>query len=215
MMTDGFSTFGNPAFISASTQSFGKPKKVAPLKIKFTAEEDAKLLSLVQIHGAKDWIRISQLMGTRNARQCRERFKNYINPDLRKDQWSAEEDKLLEEKFAEYGAKWNKISRFFVNRSDNNIRNRWMMIERHRAKTSISSQKILVPKVPDDTVSPISPPPQIQHYVTPIVMPVVKEFAPIHMGVSSESLNIMSIQAPEFDFFGDNQSDMWSQFSFV
>lgn len=216
MMTEGFSTHGSPDFISASPQSPACSfKRVAPLKIKFTPEEDAKLLRLVQQHGARDWIRISQHMGTRNPRQCRERFKNYINPDLRKDQWTPEEDKILEEKFAEYGAKWNKISRFFVNRSDNNIRNRWMMIARHRSKVTTSSPKPPVQKDSEDSVSPISPPPQPHHYVTPIVMPVVKELAPFQMGMSSESLDVMSLPIQEeFDFFGDNQSDMWSQFSF-
>ncbi|OHT00849.1 hypothetical protein TRFO_32417 [Tritrichomonas foetus] len=104
------------------------------VKIKFTPEEDQKLLQLVQEHGSKDWIKISQLIGTRNPRQCRERFKNYINPELRKDNWTKEEDDLLLQKYSVFGGKWNKISKYFVNRSDNHLRNRWMMLARHQAK---------------------------------------------------------------------------------
>ena len=102
------------------------------MKLKFTADEDTKLAKLVAEHGTKDWVKISFLMQTRNPRQCRERWNNYLNPDLRTDPWTAEEDQILEEKYKEYGAKWNKISKFLQNRSDNNIRNRWMMIARRK-----------------------------------------------------------------------------------
>ena len=127
-------------------------KGKSTLKIKFTEEEDMKLHRLVMQFGAKDWIKISQLMETRNPRQCRERWNNYVNPALRTDPWTPEEDMLLDQKFAEYGPKWNKISKFFVNRSDNNIRNRWMMIARHRAK----SQKSPISPAPTPTQSPIA-----------------------------------------------------------
>jgi hypothetical protein len=41
---------------------------------------------------------------------------------------------LLEEKFAQFGTKWHKISLFFVQRSGMSLRNRYMAIERHRRK---------------------------------------------------------------------------------
>ncbi|KAH0793122.1 Myb-like DNA-binding domain containing protein [Histomonas meleagridis] len=111
-----------------------KVPKAPSLKIKFTEAEDDKLSKLVSIFGCKDWIMISKLMETRNPRQCRERWKNYLNPELRKDPWTPEEDKLLCQKHDELGAKWNKIARFFNNRSDNSLRNRWMLISRRKSK---------------------------------------------------------------------------------
>ena len=123
----------NYNYFPLAAQPFLKKRNFS-IKIKFTPEEDQKLLQLVAEHGAKDWIKIASLIGTRNARQCRERYKNYINPSLRKDNWTKEEDELLLEKYQQYGGKWNKISKFFVNRSDNHLRNRWMMLARHQAK---------------------------------------------------------------------------------
>jgi hypothetical protein len=111
-----------PIDISDSAQS--------ALKCKFTAEEDERLKMLVLAHGTDCWDVIAKLMGTRNHRQCRERWKNYLNPNLRTEPWSLEEDQLLVTKYAEYGPKWNKISRFFTNRSDNSIRNRWQLMLR-------------------------------------------------------------------------------------
>jgi hypothetical protein len=124
------------------------------VKVKFTAEEDALLLELVEEHGPKDWNAISMIMQTRNARQCRERYKNYLDPSLRSDAWTPDEDALLEEKYAEFGAKWNRIARFFTNRSDNAIRNRRMMLDRHHARGT--ETEVLGAPQADDVV-PIAP----------------------------------------------------------
>ncbi|EAY03723.1 Myb-like DNA-binding domain containing protein [Trichomonas vaginalis G3] len=205
MMFDGLSESGFAAAIGAGSLlpcDGVTKKKNNVIKVKFTEEEDLKLQQLVMRYGAKDWIRISQLMITRNPRQCRERWNNYINPALRTDPWSPEEDMLLDQKYAEYGPKWNKISKFLKNRSDNNIRNRWMMIARHRAK----HQK-----------SPISPPPtQRVEYTTPVVMPVVKEIRvaetrPLENPFESLTVQESSFASVDTDY---NQFDLWNDFSF-
>lgn len=123
-----------PAFGACSffQTPYVRPKS---MKNKFTESEDQKLIALVKKFGAKDWINISALMETRNPRQCRERWKNYLNPELRKDEWTKEEDELLLEKHNEFGGKWNKIAKFFSNRSDNGLRNRWMLLARRKQKT--------------------------------------------------------------------------------
>jgi hypothetical protein len=69
-------------------------------------------------------------MGTRNARQCRERWVYYLNPQLQQGNWTTAEEALLEAKFGEYGTKWKSIARFFVNRSAMSLRNRHYMIVR-------------------------------------------------------------------------------------
>ena len=116
------------------------------LKSKFTSEEDQNLRMLVYRYGTKDWQTISKLMGTRNPRQCRERWNNYLKPELTQMPWSMEEDILLANKFAEYGSHWSKISKFFPNRSDNNIRNRWQFLlrqsERRSNFSSMSSAQV-------------------------------------------------------------------------
>lgn len=116
--------------------------KKAPKKIKFTPEEDKRLVSLIKQYGSNDWIHISELMKTRNPRQCRERWNNYLNPNLRDDPWTIEEDKLLVDKYREFGTHWAKIAKFFVHRSDNSIRNRWQLLLRQseRRYQSSSSQ---------------------------------------------------------------------------
>ena len=173
-----------------------------------------KLHRLVMQFGAKDWIKISQLMETRNPRQCRERWNNYVNPALRTDPWTPEEDMLLDQKFAEYGPKWNKISKFFVNRSDNNIRNRWMMIARHRAK----SQKSPISPAPTPTQSPPTPQTtttqttfqQIDKNPQPVVLPqqTIQPFEVPQVLMPVVKENLMDEKRPfenPFELLGEEQ----------
>lgn len=214
-MTDGVPTLGTTAFVVAAS-GIQKKIKVTPVKVKFTPEEDAHLLQLVQQFGAKDWIKISSLIGTRNPRQCRERFKNYLNPELRRDQWTREEDDLLEMKYKEYGAKWNKIAKFFVNRSDNALRNRWMMIARHRAKAMNGR---LTSGSPTASYTPPSPPvPIVQPIVQPIVnlpvvLPIVKELPVCQTRLTEESFEMFDAIPEDLSLFCDNPFDVWGQFN--
>jgi hypothetical protein len=114
---------------------FQEPVDGRFIKNKFTPEEDSVLMQLVTTFGATNWKKIALHMRTRNARQCRERYKNYLAPELRQGGWTQDEDMLLIEQFREHGAKWNTISQVFINRSDNALRNRWQVLERRMGKT--------------------------------------------------------------------------------
>lgn len=94
-------------------------------KVKFTKAEDAKLAMLVAEYSDNDWKTIADHMVPRTARQCRERWTNYVNPSLSKDPWTPEEDLLLIEKHKEFGNHWKIIEKYFNNRSKNNIKHRW------------------------------------------------------------------------------------------
>ena len=91
----------------------------------FTKEEDERLLFLVQNYGVKNWEFISKMMPFRTVRQCKDRYKNYLAPEINLKPWTNEEDLLLIKLFNELGQKWVQISRFFKGRSDNSIKNRW------------------------------------------------------------------------------------------
>lgn len=99
-------------------------------RMRFTEGEDALLLELVSMLGMNNWHRIEEHMPTRNARQCRERYMNYICPTLRKGGWTREEDYKLMNIWRRYGAKWSIISKMFVNRSDIDLRNRVSLLKR-------------------------------------------------------------------------------------
>lgn len=99
-------------------------------KIKFTPEEDDQLTEIVERIGTNDWELVSREMKKRTARQCRERWINYLSPELRNDPWTEEEDKLLDELYAEMGSRWHKIAEYFPTRSGNCVRNRYKLRQR-------------------------------------------------------------------------------------
>lgn len=94
-------------------------------KKKFSYEEDQRLLCLVNEYGAKKWRRIAEMMPGRTAKQCRDRYCDYLNPEYFNGQWTKEEDEILCQKYKELGPRWTQIALFLRNRSANSIRNRW------------------------------------------------------------------------------------------
>jgi hypothetical protein len=107
---------------------FIKHPRNRPSRQKFLPGEDDMLRSLVGQYGDRNWSVIASYMKRRSARQCRERYKNYLSPAISTRPWSEEEEALLTEKVAELGQKWSQIAVFFDGRSDVNLKNRWAAI---------------------------------------------------------------------------------------
>jgi hypothetical protein len=105
------------------------PRGPGRYKSKFTADEDSALRDLVSSYGTSSWSAIAARMSHRNARQCRERWNNYLNPRLGRSPWTPAEDLLLHEKFAIFGSQWHEIARFFPSRSRNAILNHWKALQ--------------------------------------------------------------------------------------
>ena len=108
----------------------------------FSPEEDQLLSQLVLLNGEKSWKKIATLIKTKSARQCRDRWKNYLNPELVQDDFTPEEDQLLLKKFEEYGSQWQKILHFFPKRSLNNVRNRYKRLSRKFGKFCTTPPKV-------------------------------------------------------------------------
>jgi hypothetical protein len=119
--------------VSLGMSESAKADKSGPLRQKFSPEEDQQLRDLVTLLGENSWTEVAAQLGTRTSRQCRERFRNYLSPQIRNDPWTPIEDVLLREKFEIFGAKWSAIVAFFPTRSEVNLKNRWAQIT-HKAK---------------------------------------------------------------------------------
>jgi hypothetical protein len=107
-----------------------RPSYFTP-KIKFTDDENARLVDAVARLGTLDWHAVAQEVQTRNARQCRERWTNYLDPAVALQKpWTVEEDNLLRAQYAEIGARWKTLASFFPDRSTNNVKCRFISLER-------------------------------------------------------------------------------------
>lgn len=90
---------------------------------RFTHEEDEHLKRLVSLHNPPNWNEIAKYMRNRSARQCRERYNNYLRPELTNGTWTPEENDLLNQLYEKYGPKWSLIAQNFIGRSAVNIKN--------------------------------------------------------------------------------------------
>lgn len=102
-------------------------------KGKWSELEDRSLIALIQKHG-QNWTLLSECMKSRSSKQCRERWMNHLNPDLKKTKWSAEEDAKLLKLAALYPRKWAEMARGIPGRTENMAKCRYHTLVRRKAK---------------------------------------------------------------------------------
>lgn len=114
-----------PVVARPIVQKIEHPNKQKKMRKLFSAEEDALLSRIMFEQTFTTWIAVAAQIPGRSARQCRDRWANYLSPENKNGPWSQEEDQLLAEKFRELGPQWTSIAKFFDGRSENNVKNRW------------------------------------------------------------------------------------------
>lgn len=106
-------------------------------RIPFSAEEDEKIKYLVNKYGTHNWKIVSSYMGERTAKQCRDRYFNYLDGDFIKCEWTQEEDNLLKSLIKNIGPKWSIMKKYFPHRNHHSIKNRWQYFLSKQTKKQI------------------------------------------------------------------------------
>lgn len=111
-------------------------KKKSPRQM-FTHDEDAKLRYIINDFHAKnrplDWNEISSQMGTKNARQCKDRWCYYLDDNVDRSPFTSNENYLLLWSINRLGKKWTQISQLFPNRTDVSIKAQYKKLIRRNA----------------------------------------------------------------------------------
>lgn len=134
-------------------------------KGQWSPSEDATLVALAkeQLANCKDkenpehkkklnWGMISKQITGRTAKQCRERWVNNLNPEIRKGGWTPEEDKKILELFEMFPKKWAMISKNLEGRTENAVKIRYKSLTRNmnaaKAKTTAIAHTAQAPLGP-------------------------------------------------------------------
>jgi hypothetical protein len=98
------------------------------------------LCRVVETLGSDNWQAVAAQIPGRKARQCRDRWLNYLSPAVVNGRWTPAEDDLLRAKYDQFGTTWKHIAAFFPSRTDINVRSRWQVLQR-RAKKQAAAQQ--------------------------------------------------------------------------
>ncbi|CAN0890323.1 Transcription factor MYB98 [Linum grandiflorum] len=122
--------------------------KKSQVKGQWTVDEDRLLVQLVEQYGTKKWSCIAQMLPGRIGKQCRERWHNHLKPDIRKDTWTEDEDRVLIHSHIEIGNRWAEIAKRLPGRTENSIKNHWNATKRKQ----YSKRKCRSSKYPKTTI---------------------------------------------------------------
>ena len=119
-----------------------QPASANPKRKYFTPEEDHQLTMSAMAYNQGSWNKIARCVPGRTPKQCRDRWVNYLQPYLKFEPWSEQEDQLLVSLVNSYGTHWSQFKANFPNRSTNSLKNRWYwLVKNHLNAIPIEKSK--------------------------------------------------------------------------
>lgn len=102
-----------------------KKQKEKKKFLEWSKSEDKLLLKLTKNNPRKNWLLISQSIGTKSIDRCKYRYLQ-IDPKFKRGKWTKEEDERLFRLVQKYGRCWTLLASIIKKRSGKQIRSRYV-----------------------------------------------------------------------------------------
>ncbi|KAG3154751.1 hypothetical protein PC128_g22239 [Phytophthora cactorum] len=178
-------------------QRWNKVLKPGLVKGHWSFEEDSTLEQMV-LQGCHSWGEVAANIPGRTAKQCRERWRNHLDPSINKSPFTPEEDTIIQEGFEKMGNRWTQIAELLPGRTEDAVKLRWKALnpnQKVKAKpgrpklmpATLMNGPITMPELPTygngypdpmpyhDNSVPITPMPMPPLHPQQMVMPHAEE----------------------------------------
>ncbi|XP_031391584.1 calmodulin-binding protein 60 C-like isoform X1 [Punica granatum] len=107
----------------------------------WSVEEDTKLTNYIKRYGIWNWSHMPKAAGLkRSGKSCRLRWMNYLRPNIRRGNFSEDEQRVIIKLHQQLGNRWQAIAASLPGRTDNEIKNFW---NSHLKKRVLQTDKVI------------------------------------------------------------------------
>ncbi|KAK6937779.1 SANT/Myb domain [Dillenia turbinata] len=193
-------------------------EKMGLKKGPWTPEEDKILVNYIQLYGHGNWRALPKQAGLlRCGKSCRLRWINYLRPDIKRGNFSKEEEDRIIMLHEMLGNRWSAIAARLPGRTDNEIKNVW---HTHLKKRLKQNQGQCIGNFKSDQILEIETTPVNFSIYLRSDSPVSPQQSYSDMSSSTvtigEQTNFTSnneiINLPEDDFFPEMDGNFWAEF---
>ncbi|KAE9616839.1 hypothetical protein Lal_00034914 [Lupinus albus] len=138
----------------------------------WTSEEDKKLIAYVTRYGCWNWRQLPKFAGLqRCGKSCRLRWLNYLRPNIKRGNFTKEEEEIIIRLHNKLGNRWSIIATHLQGRTDNEIKNYWhTSLKKISQQTNVTNENSKASSKPKDNESNLgssSVPNNVSVQVTP------------------------------------------------